>query len=70
MDLDKELPFIANMYDKVLFIEANRMVAFTLDDSSSNRSVSREVIPIFNSNPVKFVRVRTLQLFIVARSCS
>ncbi|XP_017753996.1 PREDICTED: uncharacterized protein LOC108546444 [Eufriesea mexicana] len=56
VDLDKEPPFITNMYDKVLFIEANRFIVFPLDDSSSNRSVSRKIIPIFNSEPVKFVR--------------
>lgn len=62
-DLNKELPFIINAFNKIFLVEANRFIAFSFD--ASNNISSREIIPISNNGSIKFVRVCKLILFMI-----
>ncbi|KOC68187.1 hypothetical protein WH47_03345, partial [Habropoda laboriosa] len=54
-DLDKEQPFVATTFGKILVIQRNRFLTISYDDS--NRTTSQQIIsPSNNSDPIKFVR--------------
>ncbi|KAG6797313.1 hypothetical protein HZU73_07383 [Apis mellifera caucasica] len=53
-DLNKELPFITDAFNKIFLVEANRFITFSFD--TSNNISSREIIPISNNGSIKFIR--------------
>lgn len=61
----KNPPFIANIYDKILLIEANRFIEFSLNSPSSNHTLSQGIISTLNNGPIKFVRVGKLALITI-----
>lgn len=58
-------PFIASIYDKILLIEANRFIEFSLNSPSSNHTLSQGIISTFNNGLIKFVRVGKLALITI-----
>ncbi|XP_076178598.1 uncharacterized protein LOC143152403 isoform X2 [Ptiloglossa arizonensis] len=54
--LNKERPFIVNAFNRVLFVQGNRVVAFSIDTPLSNQTSLQEVILTRGDGSIKFLR--------------
>ncbi|XP_054005323.1 uncharacterized protein LOC128890671 [Hylaeus anthracinus] len=55
-NLNKDRPFVVNAFNKVVFVEGNRIAAFSVDASLSNHTTIQEVTLIRGSGTIAFVR--------------